>query len=57
MQVAVTATQLAMPYLACMTVASLLSGVLNTGGRFALSAGVVEFGVARGRRVVNILAG
>jgi len=24
---------------------------------FALSAGVVEFGVARGRRVVNILAG
>ena len=40
MSVAVTATQLAMPYLACMTVASLLSGVLNTGGRFALSAGV-----------------
>lgn len=43
MQVAVTATQLAMPYLACMTVASLLSGVLNTGGRFALSAGVPVF--------------
>jgi putative peptidoglycan lipid II flippase len=40
MSVAVTATQLAMPYLACMTVASLLSGVLNTAGKFALSAGV-----------------
>ncbi|HRO33094.1 MAG TPA: murein biosynthesis integral membrane protein MurJ [Brevundimonas sp.] len=37
---AVTATQLAMPYLVCMTIAALLSGVLNTGGRFALSAGV-----------------
>jgi putative peptidoglycan lipid II flippase len=33
-------TQLTMPYLACMTLASLLSGVLNTAGRFALSAGV-----------------
>src|SRR5262249_21347218 len=33
-------TQLTMPYLACMTLASLLSGVLNTSGRFALSAGV-----------------
>lgn len=43
MSVAVTATQLAMPYLACMTVASLLSGVLNTGGRFALSAAVPIF--------------
>ncbi|MBU1384833.1 MAG: murein biosynthesis integral membrane protein MurJ [Alphaproteobacteria bacterium] len=43
MRLAVTATQLAMPYLACMTVASLLSGVLNTGGRFALSAGVPIF--------------
>jgi putative peptidoglycan lipid II flippase len=43
MKVAVTATQIAMPYLACMTVASLLSGVLNTGGRFALSAGVPVF--------------
>lgn len=43
LRVAVTATQLAMPYLACMTVASLLSGVLNTGGRFALSAGVPVF--------------
>ncbi|HEX5007437.1 MAG TPA: murein biosynthesis integral membrane protein MurJ [Hyphomonadaceae bacterium] len=31
--------QLTMPYLACMTLASLLSGVLNTLGRFALSAG------------------
>ncbi|MFN7111240.1 MAG: murein biosynthesis integral membrane protein MurJ [Brevundimonas sp.] len=40
---AVTATQLAMPYLACMTIASLLSGVLNTGGRFALSAAVPVF--------------
>lgn len=40
MQLGVTATQLAMPYLACMTIASLLSGVLNTSGRFALSAGV-----------------
>lgn len=43
MKVAVTATQLAMPYLACMTIASLLSGVLNTAGRFALSAGVPVF--------------
>jgi putative peptidoglycan lipid II flippase len=43
MQVAVTATQLAMPYLACMTIASLLSGVLNTAGRFALSAAVPIF--------------
>ena len=31
--------QLTMPYLACMTLASLLSGVLNTLGRFALSSG------------------
>jgi len=43
LRVAVTATQLAMPYLACMTVASLLSGVLNTAGRFALSAAVPVF--------------
>ncbi|MFJ6025487.1 murein biosynthesis integral membrane protein MurJ [Brevundimonas sp. NPDC092305] len=43
MQVAVTATQLAMPYLACMTIASLLSGVLNTAGKFALSAAVPVF--------------
>ena len=33
-------TQLTFPYLACMTLASLLSGVLNTAGRIALSAGV-----------------
>lgn len=43
MRVAIVATQLTMPYLACMTVASLLSGVLNTAGRFALSAGVPVF--------------
>ena len=43
MQAAVTAAQLTMPYLACMTIASLLSGVLNTSGRFALSAGVPVF--------------
>ena len=43
MRVGVIATQLAMPYLACMTIASLLSGVLNTGGRFALSAAVPVF--------------
>ena len=43
MSAAVTAAQLTMPYLACMTIASLLSGVLNTGGRFALSAGVPVF--------------
>ncbi|MCV0414208.1 MAG: murein biosynthesis integral membrane protein MurJ [Brevundimonas sp.] len=43
MRAAVTAAQLTMPYLACMTIASLLSGVLNTGGRFALSAGVPVF--------------
>lgn len=43
MHAAVTAAQLTMPYLACMTIASLLSGVLNTSGRFALSAGVPVF--------------
>ncbi|MBL0968550.1 MAG: murein biosynthesis integral membrane protein MurJ [Brevundimonas sp.] len=43
LRVAVTATQLAMPYLACMTVASLLSGVLNTAGKFALSAAAPVF--------------
>ena len=43
MRTAVIATQLAMPYLACMTIASLLSGVLNTGGRFALTAAVPVF--------------
>lgn len=31
--------QLTMPYLACMTLASLLSGILNTLGRFALTSG------------------
>lgn len=40
MRLATFVTQLTMPYLACMTLASLLSGVLNTSGRFALSAGV-----------------
>jgi len=39
MRMAALMAQLAMPYLACMTLASLLSGVLNTLGRFALSAG------------------
>ncbi len=32
-------TQITMPYLACMALAALYAGVLNTGGRFALSAG------------------
>ncbi|HWA21819.1 MAG TPA: murein biosynthesis integral membrane protein MurJ [Caulobacterales bacterium] len=40
LRIATLMTQLTMPYLACMTLASLLSGVLNTSGRFALSAGV-----------------
>ncbi|WP_395647186.1 murein biosynthesis integral membrane protein MurJ [Terricaulis sp.] len=40
MRIATLMTQLTMPYLACMTIASLISGVLNTAGRFALSAGV-----------------
>lgn len=40
MTLATALTQLTFPYLACMTLASLLSGVLNTAGRFALSAGV-----------------
>ena len=40
LRLGVVATQLAMPYLACMSVAALLSGVLNTAGRFGLSAGV-----------------
>ena len=43
MHAAVVATQLAMPYLACMTIASLLSGVLNTAGKFALTAAVPVF--------------
>ncbi len=38
MTIATIATQLTMPYLACMTLASLLQGVLNTAGRFALAA-------------------
>jgi putative peptidoglycan lipid II flippase len=38
MAIAVLMTQLATPYLACMTLASLLSGVLNTRERFALSS-------------------
>jgi putative peptidoglycan lipid II flippase len=40
MRLATLVTQLTMPYLACMTLASLLSGILNTLGRFALAAGV-----------------
>lgn len=40
LRIATLMTQLTMPYLVCMTIASLLSGVLNTAGRFALSAGV-----------------
>src|SRR4029450_2552445 len=39
MATAVLMTQLTTPYLACMTLASLLSGVLNTKEKFALSAG------------------
>jgi putative peptidoglycan lipid II flippase len=39
MATAVLMTQLATPYLACMTLASLLSGVLNTKEKFALSSG------------------
>lgn len=37
--IATLMAQLAMPYLACMTLASLLSGVLNTLGKFALASG------------------
>jgi putative peptidoglycan lipid II flippase len=37
--IATLMAQLTMPYLVCMTLASLLSGVLNTLGRFALTAG------------------
>lgn len=40
MRLATLVTQLTMPYLACMTLAALLSGILNTWGRFALAAGV-----------------
>lgn len=37
-KLAVTLTQISMPYLPCMAIVALLSGVLNAGGRFALSA-------------------
>jgi len=36
-KLAVTLTQITMPYLPCMTIASLLSGVLNARGRFIVS--------------------
>ncbi|MEM6900259.1 MAG: murein biosynthesis integral membrane protein MurJ [Pseudomonadota bacterium] len=36
---AVLLTQITMPYLACVSIAALLSGVLNSLGRFVLSAG------------------
>lgn len=39
LSIATLMAQLTMPYLVCMTMASLLSGVLNTLGRFALTAG------------------
>ena len=38
-QLAIVLTQITMPYLACMALAALLSGVLNSSGRFILSAG------------------
>lgn len=38
-QLAVLLTRITMPYLACMALAALLSGVLNSAGRFILSAG------------------
>ena len=38
-QLAIFLTQITMPYLACMAIAALLSGVLNSAGRFILSAG------------------
>ncbi|MEO0608125.1 MAG: murein biosynthesis integral membrane protein MurJ [Pseudomonadota bacterium] len=38
-QLAILLTQITMPYLACMSLAALLSGVLNSSGRFILSAG------------------
>lgn len=38
-QLAVFLTRITMPYLACMAIAALLSGVLNSAGRFVLSAG------------------
>ncbi len=36
---AVSLTQITMPYLACMALTALLAGVLNSAGKFALSAG------------------
>ena len=38
-QLAIFLTQITMPYLACMAIAALLSGILNSAGRFVLSAG------------------
>lgn len=38
-RLAVLLTQITMPYLSCMALAALLSGVLNSSGRFILSAG------------------
>ena len=38
-QLAILLTRITMPYLACMALAALLSGVLNSAGRFILSAG------------------
>ncbi|MEM8615645.1 MAG: murein biosynthesis integral membrane protein MurJ [Pseudomonadota bacterium] len=38
-RLAVLLTQVTMPYLSCMAITALLSGVLNAGGRFILSAG------------------
>ena len=38
-RLAILLTQITMPYLACMSLAALLSGVLNSSGRFILSAG------------------
>lgn len=37
---AILLTRITMPYLTCMSIAALLSGVLNASGRFILSAGV-----------------
>lgn len=38
-QLAILLTRITMPYLACMALAALLSGILNSAGRFILSAG------------------
>lgn len=40
---AVTLTQITMPYLACMALTALLAGVLNSAGKFALSAAAPTF--------------